>query len=58
MVKQIKKHLGTHSWHLPKSKIMHRTQFDFQKVSSVDHVITQLLDQIYKSFENSYTLGI
>ena len=43
--------------YLINKKILYEKQFGFQKGHSTEHVIAQLLDQIYQSFENdSYTL--
>ena len=43
--------------YLINKKILYEKQFGFQKGHSTEHVIAQLLDQIYQSFENdNYTL--
>ena len=43
--------------YLSDQKILHPQQFSFRKVHSIEHVIAQLVDQIYKSFENdNYTV--
>ena len=40
-------------------KKLHPQQFGFRKGHSTEHAIAQLVDQIYKSFENDkYTVGI
>ena len=45
--------------YLPGKKILHPQQFDIRKGYSTEHVIAQLVDQIYKSFEKeNYTVGI
>ena len=45
--------------HLSNSKILYPKQFTFQKDHSTDHVLLQLVDQIYESFErNEYTIGV
>ena len=45
--------------HLSNSKIIHPKQFGFQKGHSTGHVLLQLVDQIYESFErNEYTIGV
>ena len=44
--------------HLINSKILYTKQFGFQKGHSIDHVLLQLVDQIYEFFErNEYTIG-
>ena len=45
--------------YLTDQKIFHPQQFGFQKDHSTEHAILQLVDQIYKAFENdNYTIGI
>ena len=45
--------------HLSNSKILYTKQFGFQKGHSIDHVLLQLVDQIYEFFErNEYTIGV
>ena len=45
--------------YLTDHKILHPQQFGFWKDHSTEHAIAQLVDQIYKSFENDkYTVGI
>ena len=45
--------------YLPGKKILHPQQFNFRKGHSTEHVIAELVDQIYKSFEKeNYTVGI
>ena len=45
--------------YLTDHKILHPQQFSFRKGHSTEHVIDQLVDQIYKSFKNDkYTVGI
>ena len=45
--------------YLTDKKLLHPQQFDFRKGHSTEHAIAQLVDQIYKSFENDkYTVGI
>ena len=45
--------------HLSNSKIIYPKQFGFQKGHSTGHVLLQLVDQIYESFErNEYTIGV
>ena len=45
--------------HLTDQKILHPQQFGFRKGHSAEHVITQLVHQIYESFEkDNYTVGI
>ena len=44
---------------LVNEKILYSKQFGFQKGHSMEHIITQLADQIHESFENgNYTLGV
>ena len=44
---------------LTDQKILHPQQFGFQKGHSIEHVIAQLVDQTYESFEiDYYTVGI
>ena len=45
--------------YLTEQKILHPQQFGFRKGHFTEHAIAQLVDQIYKSFENDkYTVGI
>ena len=45
--------------HLSDSKILYPKQCGFQKGRSTDHVLLQLVDQIYESFEqNEYVIGV
>ena len=45
--------------YLTDQTILHPRQFGFKKGHSIEHAIAQLVDQIYKSFENDkYTVGI
>ena len=40
-------------------EILYPKQFEFQKGHSTDHVLLQLVDQIYESFErNEYIIGV
>ena len=44
-------------YYLTDQKILHPQRFGFRKVHSTDHAVAQLVDQIYKSFENdNYTV--
>ena len=42
--------------HLSNSKILYPKQLSFQKVHSTNHALLKLVDQIYESFENEYTI--
>ena len=45
--------------YLTDQTILHPRQFGFKKGHSIEHAIAQLVDQIYKSFENdNYNVGI
>ena len=45
--------------YLCEEKLLYSKQFGFQKGHSTDHVIVNLVDQIYESFENdNYTPGV
>ena len=45
--------------YLKDQNILYDKQFGFQTGHSTDHVIAQLVDQIYEAFEKSeYTLGV
>ena len=42
--------------YLTTEKLLQSKQFGFQTGVSTEHEIVKLLDQIYKSFENHFTL--
>ena len=45
--------------YLQENKILYSKQFGFQTGHSTDHVIIQLVEEIYQNFEkNKYTLGV
>ena len=45
--------------YLTDKKMLHPQQFGFRKGHSAEHASAQLVDQIYKSFENdNYTVGV